>query len=175
MARPPVTQILALYRQMRDLNYGFKDVVVRTATDPKAIVPEVAAALRSMDAELPLAEVQTMEEHAAEASADARLTAGLLALFAALGTLLAMMGAYVVVSYLVARRTHEVGVRMALGVAGGLLTRRLLSGLLYGVAASDGWTLTGAVLLLVLVVGAASALPARRAMQVDPAQALRGE
>ena len=133
-------------------------------------------------------------------TADTRFTTLLLSLFAGLGTILAVIGAYGVVAYLVAQRTQELGVRLALGaasndilwlvlryglqiglagvglgLAGAMLVRRFLERLLYGVSVSDPVTLIAASILLLCVVCLASAIPARRAMRIDPVQALRSE
>jgi putative ABC transport system permease protein len=200
IAQPPAPQILALFRQQPGLNYGFKEIVLRTPMDPKILAPAVAQQLRSLDADVPLAEVQTIAEHLNSQTADARSTTVLLGLFAGLGTILAVIGAYGVISYLVAQRTHELGVRRALGadsgsilwlvlrqgiamglagiglgLAGAIVMRQLLARLLYGVSATDPWTLGSASLLLLLVIATASALPAKRAMRIDPAQTLRNE
>ena len=200
MAQPPSPQIIALFGQQPDVNYGFKDIVVRTAMDPASIAPAVAQQLRSLDPDVPLGEIQTMPGHVSSYTLDARFTTVLLGLFAALGTILAVIGAYGVVSYLVAQRTHELGVRIALGadshrilwlvlrqglsmglagialgLAGSLAMRQFLARLLYGVSGTDSWTLGGASLLLLLVVATASAVPGRRAMRIDPVKALRNE
>lgn len=141
-----------------------------------------------------------MPGHLSSQTLDARFTTVLLGLFAALGTILAVIGAYGVVSYLVAQRSHELGVRIALGadshrilwlvlrqglamglagislgLAGSLAMRQFLARLLYGVSGTDPWTLAGASLLLLLVVVTASAGPGRRAMRIDPVKALRNE
>jgi ABC-type antimicrobial peptide transport system permease subunit len=182
------------------VNYGFKDIVVRTAVAPAQIASPVSRQLRLLDADVPLGEVETMTDFMNGQTSDARFTAALLGLFAGLGTILAVVGAYGVISYLVAQRTRELGVRKALGadsrdilwlvlrqgiamgaagvafgLAGVAAVERFVSGLLYGVSGSDPWTLAGASLLLLLVAAAASAIPARRAMRIDPVQALRGE
>jgi predicted permease len=200
MALPPSPQILALFRQQPDLNYGFKDIVLRTAIDPKTIAPAVARELRLLDADMPLAEIETMTDYLNDRTADVRFTTLLLAVFAALGTLLSVIGAYGVISYLVAQRTHELGVRRALGadsgsilwlvlrqgiamglagigigLAGAFVMRQFLTRLLYGVSGTDPWTLGGASVLLLLVMVIASAVPARRALGIDPAQTLRSE
>jgi ABC-type antimicrobial peptide transport system permease subunit len=200
MALPPGPQLFSLFRQLRELNFGFKDIVVRTATNPENIVPAVARELKSLDADIPLGEIRTMETHLGSQTADTRFTAVLLGLFAGLGTILAVIGAYGVVAYLVAQRTQELGVRLALGagsrdilwlvlrygifiglagvalgLAGAMVARRLLARFLYGVSVSDPFTLVGVAVLLLLVVVIASAIPARRAMRIDPVQALRGE
>jgi putative ABC transport system permease protein len=200
MAQPASPQILALFRQQPDLNYGFKDVVLRTAMEPENLSPAVARQLRSLDPDIPLAEIQTMAEYLHNQTTDARFTTLLLSLFAGLGTILAVIGAYGVVSYLVAQRTHELGIRIALGadsnrilwlvlrqgismglagivvgLVGSFAMRQFLARLLYGVSGTDPWTLGSASLLLLLVVTTATAVPARRAMRIDPVQALRSE
>jgi putative ABC transport system permease protein len=201
--RPPLPvspQILPLYRQQPDVNFDFKDVVVRTSVEPATIASAVSHELQALDQEIPLGEISTMERHLADQTADSRFTTMLLGLFAALGTLLAIVGVYGVMSYLVAQRRHEPGIRIALdasaadicrlvlrhgltmgllgiglGLVGTLMTREILAGVLYRVSASDPWTLgLGAIILLVVVVLAA-AIPARRAMRVDPVLALRSE
>ena len=197
-ARPAAPQLFMLFRQVPGLNFGFKDIVVRAESNPEILAPAVARALHSLDAEIPLGEVQTMEDHLGRQTADRKFATAVLGLFAGLGLLLALVGAYGVVSYLVSQRTHELGVRLALGaraadilwlvlrssfsiaaagtglgVAGALAARRSLAGLLYGVGASDPATLAGAAALLILVILAASAVPAARAMRIDPAEALR--
>jgi predicted permease len=200
MALPPGPQLLALFRQVPGLNFGFKDIVVRTATNPESAVPAVARELKLLDADIPLGEIRSMQTHLSSHTADRRLTTVLLGLFAGLGTILAVIGAYGVVAYLVAQRTQELGVRLALGagsgdilwlvlryglfiglsgvalgIAGAIAGSRFLARFLYGVSESDPLTLVGAAILLLLVVVVASAVPARRAMRIDPVQALRGE
>jgi predicted permease len=200
MALPPGPQLFALFRQLPGLNFGFKDIVVRTATNPESIVPAVARELKSLDADIPLGEIRSMEAHMSSHTADTRFITVLLGLFAALGTILAVVGAYGVIAYLVAQRTQEFGVRIALGagsrdilwlvlqhglfiglagvtlgLAGAMAGRRFLARFLYGVSESDPFTLVCAAVLLLLVVVVASAVPARRAMRIDPVQALRGE
>ena len=200
MALPPGPVLFSLFRQLPELNFGFKDIVVRTATSPDSIVPAVSRELKSLDPDMPLGEIRSMETHLSSQTADTRFTTLLLGLFAALGTILAVIGAYGVVAYLVAQRTQELGVRLALGagsadilwlvlrsglfiglsgvalgLAGAMLTRRFLARFLYGVAGSDLFALSGAAILLLAVIVIASAVPARRAMRIDPVQALRGE
>jgi len=200
LALPPQPQIFALFRQLPGLNFGFKDIVVRTATDPMGMAPAIARELRSLDSDIPLGEVRSMTAHMGNQTADTGFTTMLLGLFAGLGIVLAAIGVYGTIAYLVAQRTQEFGVRIAvgasardilwlvlrsglsiglagvtLGVAGAMMVRQFLAGLLYGASAADPWTLAGAAVLLLLVILAASAVPARRAMRVDPVQALRGE
>lgn len=199
-AHPPAPQLFMLFRQIPGLNFGFKDLIIRTSIEPTRLAPAVAAALQAIDPEIPLGEVRTMETHIAGQTADTRFATVVLGLFAALGIVLAVIGAYGVVSYLVAQRTQEMGVRLALGatargmlwlvlrdglslgvagvtvgVLGAMAVRQLLTGLLHGVAVSDPLTLAGAAALLLGVIAAACAVPARRAMRINPVQALRGE
>ena len=200
MALPAEPQVFNLFRQLPGLNYGFKDIVVRTTVEPSSIVPAVARELKLLDAEIPLGEVRDMRTHLSNQTSDTRFTAVLLGLFAGLGTVLALIGAYGVISYMVAQRTPEIGVRIALGagsgdivwlvlrnglfmglagvalgLAGAMLGRTFLARFLFGVSTSDPLTLWGGATLLLLIVLVASAIPARRAMRIDPVQALRGE
>ena len=200
MALPPAPQIITLFRQQPAFNYGFKDLVVRTATNPESIAPSIARELHAIDPDMPLGEIRTMDTHMSSQTADRRFTTVLLGLFAALGTLLAVIGAYGVIAYLVAQRTQELGIRVALGassrdilwlvlryglaigvagvalgLAGSFVVRQSLTRLLFGVTASDPWILGGAAVLLLAVIVTASAVPARRAMRVDPLLALRSE
>ncbi len=200
MAQTPAPQILTLFRQMPGLNAGFKDIVVQTATDPESIVPAVARELKSLDADVALGETRSMETDMSNQTADTRLITVLLGLFAGLGTVLAVIGAYGVVAYLVAQRTQEIGVRLALGasttdilwlilrnglflgvagvalgVGGAIPVRIFLARFLFGISPSDPATLLGAAILLLAVIVLASAIPARRAIRIDPARALRSE
>jgi putative ABC transport system permease protein len=119
------------------LNYSFKDIVLRTVIDPKPITPAVARELRLLDADMPLAEIETMIDYLNDRTADMRFTTLLLAVFAASGTLLSVIGAYGVTSYLVAQRTHELGVRRALGAdSGSILWLILRQGMAMGLEAS---------------------------------------
>ncbi|HEY6929985.1 MAG TPA: ABC transporter permease [Thermoanaerobaculia bacterium] len=198
VAQPPAPQLFMLFQQVPGLNFGFKDIVVRTSVNPESIVPVVAHELKSLDAEIPLGEIRSMETHLNSQTADRRFTTLLLGAFAGLGILLAVVGAYGVVSYLVSLRTQELGVRLALGArsanilwlvlrsglsiglagivlgfGGALALRHSLGSLLYGVGESDPMTFTGAAVLLLLVIAAASAVPAARAVRINPVEALR--
>ncbi|HUP23314.1 MAG TPA: ABC transporter permease [Thermoanaerobaculia bacterium] len=174
--------------------------LVVSADDPEAVAPGLRAALQTLDPELALDEVQTMEQRLAESVARPRFYAAVMGVFAVLALLLAVVGLYGVLSYVVTRRTRETGVRMALGaarsqvvgsamwsglrlvllgvtlgVAGALALQRFVESLLYQVEPTDPATFVGlsAVLLATSVV--ASLLPARRAAAVDPVEALRHE
>jgi predicted permease len=200
LAFPPEPQLNALFRQLPIVNYGQKDVVIRTVSDPQSIASALRRQLHDLDPNLPLAEVQTMEGHIADQTSDQRFVTLLLSLFAAVGLALAIIGIYGVVSYLVAQRSQELGVRLALGaspphvlwlvlkqglsmgvagVALGLLGawfgRQIIERLLFGISAVDAVTFAGAAALLLAIAAIASAVPGARAMRIDPANALRQE
>ncbi|MCU1265863.1 MAG: macrolide transporter ATP-binding/permease protein [Acidobacteria bacterium] len=173
-------------------------LVVRTNGDPKSLVPGIRGTLRSLDKNIPISQVQTMEEIVSNSLAQRRLSMSLLVLFAVLAALLAAVGIYGVMAYLVTQRTHEIGIRLAMGaravdvlqmvlrdgaklaaigVGVGLLSAfaltRVMASLLFGVSAVDPLTFAGISLLLTIVALLASYLPARRASKVDPMVALR--
>ena len=199
LAFDPDPEIIGLFRQMPDMNYGFKSLVVRTsAEDATRVTGAIQEALRSLDPELPLAEVATMDQLMAEQTTDRRLSTTLLGLFTASGVLLALIGVYGVVSYFVAQRTKEIGVRVtlgatrtdilrlvlgnalrlaatgiALGVAAAFATGRVMSRFLFAVDANDPIILAGAPLAIAAIAVAACYLPARRATALDPVLALR--
>jgi len=174
------------------------NVVVRTAVDPAQLVGAVRRVAREMDAAQPVSQVNTMERLIRRSIAPDRFALALLGLLALLALLLANVGIYGVLSYTVAARTHEIGVRLALGatsrdvlrlalgqgmrlalmgIAIGLLSAcaltRLMQPLLFGVSATDPLTLSVGALSLGLVAWLACYLPARRATKVDPLVALR--
>jgi predicted permease len=200
LALPPLPHITTLFRQTPDLNAGFKNLIVRTSLDPMQLAQPIRKQLHSLDADLPFAEVSTMEQIMERQTADRRYTTGLLALFAAFGVLLAAIGVYGVVSYGVAQRTSEIGLRMALGaeradvlwmviqqglgmamvgaitgLAGAWILRQVIAKLLFGISPADPRTFVAAALLLIALAAAASFVPARRASKVDPVVALRCE
>ncbi|MBP7570815.1 MAG: ABC transporter permease [Acidobacteria bacterium] len=173
-------------------------LVVRTAGDPLDLARPVRDAVRSLDPTLPLAGVRTMEDVVAASMVTPRLTGRVLSLFALLALTLAAIGIYGVLTYLVSERTHEIGIRMAVGagkgqvlglvlgramaltaagLALGLLAAagltRLMTGVLHGVAPLDPATFLAVPVLLAMVALGASSLPALRAARVDPIVALR--
>ncbi len=173
-------------------------LVARTTSDPLNMVSAARGAIRAVDPEQPVYRVMTMELVVADAVAQPRLTMVLLGVFAALALALAAVGIYGALSYAVTQRTHEIGVRMAIGARGGdvllMVVRqgmrltgagvalgliasfaltRLMKGLLFGVNATDPVTFAAIALLLSGVALAACHLPARRATKVDPLSALR--
>jgi predicted permease len=175
-------------------------LVVRTKGEPLALAGAVREQLRALDANLPLGEVKTLEEQFELSLLPARAAAWTLGSFGLLALALAAIGVYGVVSYTVAQRTREIGVRMALGagradvlrlvlgeglsvvgvgLAVGLLlafaATRLVEGFLYGVGATDPLTFAGVPLVLGAIALVAGYLPARRATRVDPLVALRYE
>jgi putative ABC transport system permease protein len=174
--------------------------VLRTLQAPLASLPDVRSAMRGVDANLPLAEIRTMEQVLSASLTDWRFRAILLGAFGSLALFISTIGIYGVISYSVAQRTHEMGVRMALGAArrdvlklvvgqglrlalagiaiglvGALALTRFLASLLFGVKPTDPLTFVGVCLILAVVAVLASYLPARRATRVDPMVALRYE
>jgi len=177
------------------------DLVVRSAaSNPAALAFAVRGAIKSIDKDQLIWEAKTMDERVAESVAPRRFQMLLLGLFAALALLLASIGIYGVMNFTVTQRTHEIGIRMALGaqardvlrlvigqgmrlaligVSAGLISAvavtRLMASLLYGVSAVDPAVFVGVSLLLTAVTLLACYIPARRAMKVDPMIALRHE
>jgi predicted permease len=175
-------------------------LIVRTSGEPRSVAATVREQLRALDANLPVAGVKTLRDQLDLSLFPSRVAAWTLGGFGMLALLLAAIGIFGVVSYSVAQRTREIGVRMALGakakdvlrlvlgeglfviaigLALGLLlafaSTRVIAGFLYGVGATDPVTFTGVPLLLGLVALVASYIPARRATKVDPLVALRDE
>jgi predicted permease len=191
-------QITVLYSQHPLVNYGFKDVVIRTASEPRLLLPEIRRQLHELDPDMPFAEVQTMDEIVEAQTGGQRFTTILLASFAVAGLALAVVGIYGVISFLVARRKQELAVRIALGASrahvlwlvlkqglematfgavigllGAWATQKLTSGLLFGVSPVDPVIFAGAAFFLLAVAGIASAIPGARALGIDPARTLR--
>jgi putative ABC transport system permease protein len=179
---------------------GSMDVVLRTTGDPLALSNSAREAVWSLDRDLPIPRIQTMEQNLSARVAQRRLNMLLLGLFASVALILAAVGIYGVMSYAVTQRTNEIGIRMALGaqtgdvvglvlrhgmaltlvgVAIGLIATfmltRLMASLLFGVSATDPITFAAIAALLIGVALVACWIPARRATRVDPMVALRCE
>jgi predicted permease len=173
---------------------------VETAGDPRALIPSILNATTPVAKNLPIVSAITFREHMRTVMADEFAMAGLLGILSVLGMFLAAVGLYAAVAYLVTRRTHELGIRMALGarrgdvlrlvlaqglrlsgggaavgLAGALAASRLMSGFIYGVTATDPLSYLAAMLVAISVALLASYFPARRATKVDPLVALRYE
>jgi putative ABC transport system permease protein len=171
-----------------------------TNNDPQNLVAALTREIHSLDKDLPVTEIATLEDILAREVSPKRFNTGLLSIFAALALLLAAIGVYGVTSYTVVQRTHEIGIRMAIGaqrrdvlklfmgeglklvlagivigLAGALALTRLLASLLFGVSPTDATTFALVAVALLLVALLACYLPARRATKVDPLTALRYE
>ncbi|HET6851494.1 MAG TPA: ABC transporter permease [Pyrinomonadaceae bacterium] len=194
----PKPQMYLSYRQA-----GFfapRDLVVKTDVEPASMAETVRKAVWDIDKDQPVSNIRTMEEILAESIARQRFSMLLLAIFAGVALVLAGVGIYGVMSYSVAQRTHEIGIRMALGAQTGAVLKlavgygmklviigivvgliaafaltRLMATLLFGVTATDPATFTLISLLLIAVAALASYIPARRATKVNPIIALRYE
>lgn len=193
-ARP---QIVGLYRQLPEFSSNFKILIVRTRGDPSALGAPIRRIVRTMDPDLALGEVATMRDVVAAAAGGTTYAALLVGAFAVLGLLLAAIGTYGVVSYMVAQRLGEIGIRTALGAGPSAIIRmvmgsgcalgaagvllgllgsaaaaRVLAGQVYGVSAMDPATLVASASGLLLVTALASAIPTWRALRIDAAAAL---
>jgi putative ABC transport system permease protein len=192
---------LEMYFPMaQNRDWGSMDLVVRAGVPIESIVPSVRAALRSVDADLPNSDYQPLQQLVDQAVSPRRFVTELLGGFSVLALILASLGIYGVISYSVNQRTNEIGIRIALGaqtpavlklilgqgaklaviglgigLAAAFALTRLLTGLLYGVGASDPLTFIGIALLLTCVALLACYVPARRGTKVDPMVALRYE
>jgi len=185
-----LAQMATRYRRM--------NLAVHTSVDPRSLAGAIQAEIREVDRDQPAYQIQTIEELIGESVGERRFAMLILILFAVLALTLAGLGIYGVMSYMVSQRTHEIGVRLALGadrrhvlrlilgqgttlavigVAIGLAAcfglTRLMTSLLFGVSATDSATLVLIAVLLTGISAMACYIPARRAMRVDPMIALR--
>jgi predicted permease len=204
-AKPDEEVYLAAFQNRQFLgapetHSSYITLVVRTAGAPAALTQALKDTVWSFDRNLPISQVVTMDGVVADANAQPRFEMLLLGIFAAVALLLAAVGIYGVMSYAVSRRTHEIGIRVSLGasrtdvvllvarqgmvlaligslvgIVGALGLSRLMKSLLYGVKPIDPLVFGGVSILLMMVAMAASYLPVRRAMRVDPMVALRYE
>jgi putative ABC transport system permease protein len=190
----------AYYVPLPQLMWGTPTLVVRTTGDPSAMAGEIRKVLLSMDSEVPLYAIRTMDDYFALNLGRARFQALLLSLFAGIALVLTAVGLYGVMAQAVAQRTHEIGVRMAMGasresvrsmilrrgteltlagtavgIVGALALARLIESLLYQIPPRDPLTYVGVCAVLSAVALAASYVPALRATKVDPMVALRYE
>jgi len=188
--QPPIDILGGMYRNL--------SIVLKTTSDAAAVAPGLRAAMQEVDRDQPLVRVRTMEEAMSESVAQPRLRTALVALFSALALVLSLIGVYGVMAYAVSERTHELGVRIALGanpadirrlvigegtrlaavgiaigVAGALAASRALGALLFGVSATDPATFAAAAGGVAIAGLAAAYLPARRASRIDPVVLLR--
>jgi ABC-type antimicrobial peptide transport system permease subunit len=171
---------------------------VRTRPNPTAVIGAIQSTVWALDKTRPITDIKTIDQKIEEHSASQKSQSLLLAIFGGLGLLLAIIGVYGVMSYLVTQQTREIGIRIALGadpqkilrmviarsvklsligVAIGLVASfgltRFLSSLLYNTSPTDPLTFATVAVALIAVAVAASATPARRAMHIDPIRALR--
>ena len=197
-AEPPPAMYVSMYQAPP--RGGKITLMVRSEVPPLSLVDGVRRAVNAVDPDLPLFNIATMEATLAEAMARERFASTVLAVFALVAVVLAVLGVHGVLSYLVAQRGHEVGVRMALGatrrdvvrmvlrqgmgmtalgIAGGVVAAIAVSGLLgsllFGVSATAPGAYLGVAIGLAVVALAATALPAHRAASIDPVSSLRGE
>ncbi len=188
-----------MYTSIRG-NTGSVWVMMRTEGDPSSLIGTVRNTVQQLDPDVPTAGMTTQMEQFEGRFAQERLFAMAYSLFGALALLLACIGLFGVMSYSVSRRTNEIGIRMALGaqragvvgmvlresmimvaigvvvgLAGAVAAGRLIATVLYGLTATDAWSIAAAVTLMTAVSLAAGYLPARRASRVDPMTALRYE
>jgi putative ABC transport system permease protein len=181
-------------------HFQYITLVMRTAGDPAMLASAIKSSVWSIDRNLPVSSVVTMDEVVDQANEQPRFEMLLLGIFAGVALIMAAVGIYGVMSYSIARRTHEIGIRVSLGasrseilllvlrqgvtltlagsaagIAGALILSHLMTKLLYGVPPTDPLTFIGVAALLLTVAVIASYLPARRATRVDPIVALRYE
>ncbi|MGB7022235.1 MAG: ABC transporter permease [Candidatus Acidiferrales bacterium] len=198
--RPVEPVIYVLYSQSDEQWKRWMTIVLRTPNDSSGLIEEVKHEIWSVDSQIPVSDIQMMDQILAVSLAEQRFNMILLGAFAALALLLSTVGIYGVMACTVSQRTHEIGIRMALGaqrgdvlrlvvgqgaklawagiiigLAGALALTRLMASLLFDVTPTDPLTFAGMAIVLTIVALAACYIPARRAMRVDPMTTLRYE
>ena len=193
---PPI----AAYYPSEQINPRNRFLLVRTTSDVLPKTPAIIKEIQALDPEMPVFDAHTMEQRLYDSLAKRRFAMLLLGIFAAIALLLAAIGIYGIIAYSVNQRTHEIGIRMALGaqpsnilkliigqalmlvslgtvmgLTGAFALTRVMSGLLYGISATDGFTFVVTPLLLASIALLASYIAARRAAKVNPMVALRYE
>jgi putative ABC transport system permease protein len=201
----PIPQVFVPYQRnpYRLLPYAqspYLSLVVRTTADPTNLIKAAQTRIWAVDKDQPISAIQTMEQALSDSVANRRVYLVLLSVFAVIALLMAASGIYGLVSYTVARRTQEMGIRVALGAttgkvlalvirqgmfltligvaigaAGSLVLTKIISGLLYGITPTDPSTFVGTALLFAAVALIATYIPARRAATIDPTVAFRYE
>jgi predicted permease len=194
--REPMTP--TYYSVWKDQGDQSMQLEVRTRARPQSIIEPVRQALATLDPALPFTEIETMSDEVEGSAAGERLTAALASLFGALAAVLAAIGIYGLLAYMVAQRQREIGIRMALGarpsdigemiglqasamvgtgvalgIGAALMVAPLIKSLLYGVSPSDSVSLCLAALFVAAIAAAATALPVMHATRIDPGSALR--
>jgi putative ABC transport system permease protein len=189
-----------VYVAARQMPFPAMSIIARVETGPESVIPAARAEVHALDKELPVGAARPISDYITASISQPRFNAELLSIFAGLALILTAIGLYGVLSYAVAQRGHEIGVRIALGArspdvvrsvvgygltltligillggAGALGLTRLMRSLLFGVSATDAWTLVGVTVVFSGVALLASFVPARRAALVDPIIALRYE
>jgi ABC-type antimicrobial peptide transport system permease subunit len=195
LSEPPMATV---YEYTRDRDWGGLSFVIRTSVPPTSLAQPASGVIRALDPQQPVEDIRTMDQVVDTTLTSQRFSALVLGLFAAVALALASVGIYSVLSYIVRGRSHEIGIRTALGArtpdvvrlvvvegmtpaligigagaAGALATGRLLEHLVFGVSASDPLTLVVVAGTLAAVALAASLVPAYRASRVDPIEVLR--
>jgi putative ABC transport system permease protein len=190
----------AYYVPHTQVPFGQMVAVMKTNSEPRSFIPAVTKQVAAMDQDIPLFAVKSMEEYLSSSVAGPRFSTTLLTIFAGVALVLTIVGLYGVMSYSVAQRTNEIGIRLALGaqsrdvllmvvkqgstlillglvigLAGAYALTRLIASLLFGVTAKDPFTFAAVAVLLAVVALIACYVPAWRATKVDPLEALRVE
>ncbi|HVI70313.1 MAG TPA: FtsX-like permease family protein, partial [Pyrinomonadaceae bacterium] len=190
----------AYYMPQTQVPFNQMVAVMKTNSEPRSFIPAVTKQVAALDQDVPVFSVKTMEEYLSASVAAPRFSTTLLSIFAGVALVLTIVGLYGVMSYSVAQRTNEIGIRLALGaqsrdvllmvvkqgstlilsglvigLVGAYALTRLIASLLFGVTAKDPFTFAAVAVLLAVVALIACYIPAWRATKVDPMEALRCE